>query len=158
MKRCRSCGQTISSNDWMLCPHCDGELEEIEEIEDGDSEPTQKVYTKEGKEPIGVPHGIKVVLEILEGPAKGVLYEVKKGKLIIGRGEADLIIKDAKISRRHLAIELWSRDIAYIQDLASTNGTYLNGVKISKTRLKDGDIIELGDTRIRFTVEPLHQI
>lgn len=154
-KRCKNCGEIISGkSDWILCPFCNGELEDYEEP----SERTVKVDTTplppySAEDVMTLPQGIRVFFEVLDGPSKGIIYEFKKGKVVVGRKDADLVIKDPKVSKKHLSVEIWSKDIAYIQDLSSLNGTYLNGVKITKTRLKNGDIIDIGDSRLRFLIK-----
>lgn len=70
---------------------------------------------------------------------------VKIGRL----ASAHLKLDDAKVSRIHAVIEATAdgQDYAVI-DMGSTEGTVLNGTRISKEKLKDGDEIRLGDSRI----------
>ncbi len=153
MRQCKQCGEKVEG-DWILCPHCNGELVELDSSDTyAEEERTRKMRVDETDAPESLPQGIRVLLEVVDGPARGMEYEVKKGRITVGRGDADLIIRDPKVSRKHFALEIWSRDIAYIQDLASTNGTYLNGVKITKTRLKHGDEIQVGDSRLKFKIK-----
>ena len=75
------------------------------------------------------------------------------GSLIsIGRGaENDLILDDVQVSRHHCQLKL--QQGAYsLTDMESTNGSYVNGQRISEIALGPGDIIELGGTRIEFQV------
>lgn len=62
----------------------------------------------------------------------------------------DITLNDAEVSRRHARITF--RDGAYqIEDLGSTNGTFVNGLRIfAATSLKSGDIVDFGETQ-RFT-------
>ena len=149
MKQCNKCGEMIEG-EWELCPHCGAPLEDLPDIE---KDPTIIQMSVDEAQSLGLPRGVKAFLEVIAGPAQGMVYEIKKGRITVGRGDADLIIKDPKVSRKHFSLEIWSRDIVYIQDLASTNGTYLNGTKITKTRLKHGDVIQVGDTRLRFVMK-----
>jgi pSer/pThr/pTyr-binding forkhead associated (FHA) protein len=66
-----------------------------------------------------------------------------------------MTIADSSISRRHAEIhrELDGQFVVY--DRGSTNGVYVNNKKISKHRLAEGDIIEMGDIFLRFTQNPL---
>ncbi len=50
-------------------------------------------------------------------------------------------------------IEVLSRDNAFITDLASQNGTFLNGAHIRAMRLKHGDKIRLGQTILQFVIK-----
>lgn len=70
-------------------------------------------------------------------------------KISIGRGkEADIVIDNAAISRKHIAIES-TAGIYLISDLGSTNGTYVNGKKIDTNEpVSDSDLIEFGKFRL----------
>jgi chromosome segregation ATPase len=69
----------------------------------------------------------------------------------IGRsGESDLCIRDTSISRRHAVVTLQPNG-AFIEDLCSVNGVAVNRERVRHARLVDGDIIELGVKRFRFT-------
>lgn len=69
--------------------------------------------------------------------------------LIVGRANlCDLYFDDAKMSRQHFVIEMMESEM-YIEDLDSTGGTYLNGVRVyMKQRLAPGDVITAGTTKI----------
>jgi hypothetical protein len=70
---------------------------------------------------------------------------VSVGSFLIGRGvECDLALEDPLISRRHARIRL-DAGCAILEDLASRNGVYLNGVRLDKPEiLRDGDQIRVG--------------
>jgi pSer/pThr/pTyr-binding forkhead associated (FHA) protein len=100
-----------------------------------------------------LPYKQKIYLDIIEGIQKGSVYEFASGRVVIGRTDGDLIIDDPNISKKHAVIETWSRDTYFIRDLASTNGTYINGQRITTTKIKNGDIITVGNTKLRLRVE-----
>lgn len=69
---------------------------------------------------------------------------------VIGRGsEADIIVDDPGVSRRHLEIRVTS-DAVIATDLGSTNGTFVEGHQIPAATLVDGNTITIGRTRILF--------
>jgi chromosome segregation ATPase len=69
----------------------------------------------------------------------------------IGRSEeSNLCIRDASISRRHAVVTLQANG-AFIEDLRSVNGVAVNRERVRHAQLADGDIIELGLKRFRFT-------
>src|SRR5690606_30085058 len=69
---------------------------------------------------------------------------------VIGRGsEADIIVDDPGISRRHLEIRV-TADGVIASDLGSTNGTYVEGHQVPAATLVDGNTITIGRTRILF--------
>jgi len=103
-----------------------------------------------------MPKGREFYLEIMSGKDKARSFKIDRCPLIIGRGEeANLRLSDEEASRKHAMIEVLSRDNAYLTDLASQNGTYLNGAHIRAMRLKHGDKIRLGQTIIQFIVKDL---
>ena len=69
---------------------------------------------------------------------------------VIGRGsEADIIVDDSGVSRRHLEIRLMQGH-AIATDLHSTNGTFVEGHRVDAATLLDGNTLTVGRTRIMF--------
>ncbi|MBN2381637.1 FHA domain-containing protein [bacterium] len=94
-------------------------------------------------------------LRILTGPLAGKELKLKKNLIVLGRGnQAEVTLDDYQVSRKHAAIELVSYRTAYLKDLSSANGTYLNGSLISSSRLFTGDIIRLGSSEIEIQLLP----
>lgn len=97
-----------------------------------------------------------LILTITEGPHKGQAFFVPdNASLLVGRHE-DAGIKldqDKRTSRKH-AIIGFRDDNAYVLDLASTNGTFINNKKVSgKESLRDGDIVFLGRTYMKISIQ-----
>jgi pSer/pThr/pTyr-binding forkhead associated (FHA) protein len=96
-----------------------------------------------------VPSGASIC--VLRGFYEGLEVPVDREWLVIGRGRsADLILADPTISRAHAAIG-FDEEGFYLQDLGSTNGTGVNGVRGPRVRLHDGDEVQLGKLRLRFS-------
>jgi TonB family protein len=74
---------------------------------------------------------------------------VRIGKL----SSSHLQVQDAAVSRVHAVIEATGQGEIFIIDLGSSNGTFVNGQKIAKERLKTGDTITLGQTNILFAID-----
>lgn len=87
----------------------------------------------------------------LPGLEKGDAFGVAGGEIVIGRSaDSDVLVADTFISSRHARIFLMKEQY-WLEDLSSTNGTFLNGVKIDKpTVLAEGDRIQLGDVTFQF--------
>ena len=84
-----------------------------------------------------------------------VLKEVilKKERTTIGRKpDNDIQIDNLAISGHHAVIVCILND-AFLEDLNSTNGTYVNSQQIKKHVLKNHDVIELGKYRLKFLVD-----
>jgi pSer/pThr/pTyr-binding forkhead associated (FHA) protein len=90
-------------------------------------------------------------LVVIDGKDKGRTFILSgKDRFKIGRAmSSDLKLTDAKISREHSMIEA-VHDHHIIVDLDSSNGTVVNGERIKKTVLKQGDYIRLGFTLIKY--------
>lgn len=91
------------------------------------------------------------VLTCVTGADRGVVFPVAFEVSIIGREDgADVRVRDRAVSRRHASLR--RDDQRYlISDLSATNGVYLNGVRVREQQeLMTGDVIELGQTLLRF--------
>jgi hypothetical protein len=80
------------------------------------------------------------------GPVVGKVYPLEAQEISIGRDSTNIVeINDAEVSRRHARMEL--RGSAYvIQDLGSTNGTFVNGTRVSGIQvLNPGDTVAFGE-------------
>lgn len=85
---------------------------------------------------------------VLSGFYEGLEVLIDRERIVIGRGrKADLALAEATISRAHAAIG-YDGQIFYVEDLGSTNGTLVNGAKVSKQPLKSDDEIQMGKLRI----------
>jgi diguanylate cyclase (GGDEF)-like protein len=80
----------------------------------------------------------------------GTRYALSDTPMILGRGnDCDVQINDHSVSRRHARIQPGA-DGYYAVDLQSTNGTFINDVFSSISRLKDGDYLRIGNCIYRF--------
>lgn len=93
-------------------------------------------------------------LIVKQGPQIGILFPITGNRVVLGREETcDIIIQDAEVSRRHSEL-VWEHNGFLMQDLGSSNGTFVNGVQITTpTRLKPGDVIGLGQTGLVLEME-----
>lgn len=90
--------------------------------------------------------------------APGIKYQLDKRYLFIGRGSADndLVLSCSFVSKHHAVIELVESENTdcgaeiYLQDLGSTNHTYVNDQPISRVLLQDGDVIRIGKNTLKF--------
>ncbi|MCY3832088.1 MAG: FHA domain-containing protein [Chloroflexi bacterium] len=86
-------------------------------------------------------------LVVRRGPQPNHAFEVSKDVTTLGRDISnDIVINDRETSRHHLRLML-AGDTLTIEDLGSTNGTFVNGKRVSGvTPLQNGDMIGLGET------------
>jgi len=74
--------------------------------------------------------------------------EFSQGRVVVGRAsDADFRIDNPDVSRRHAAL-YWSNGKIVIEDLASTNGTMVNGYPVSNTVVTPSDVIVIGDCKL----------
>jgi hypothetical protein len=83
---------------------------------------------------------------------RGEDFELNSAQLTIGRGNQNdiAIATDEYASARHARFEP-RQDGVWVQDLGSTNGTYLNGARLDRPRrLTQGDVVRVGETDLRY--------
>jgi len=96
--------------------------------------------------------GGRLVVQVSPVLDEGSEFELDSAPLTVGRAaQNDVAIEgDEFASSRHVRFEP-RRDGVWVSDLGSTNGTYVNGVRIAETRkLAPGDIVRVGETDLRF--------
>jgi pSer/pThr/pTyr-binding forkhead associated (FHA) protein len=82
--------------------------------------------------------------------------ELGNGSLLIGRlPECDVLLQDALVSRMHARISIQEQGAVVVEDLHSSNGVYVNGLRVSHSvLLRDGDRILIGTTEISLFETP----
>lgn len=97
----------------------------------------------------------EALLVVERGPTPARRFPLQTEQATVGRSAGnDLVLADPEISRRHIRVVRRADGFA-VEDIGSTNGTFVNGQRISHlTLLQDGDTIDLGDTvRLRFLAQ-----
>lgn len=94
-------------------------------------------------------------LAVKSGPRAGHLYRLAPDVTAIGRdSHNDIIVDDSSVSRQHAKVKLEQDDKGqkqfFVYDLATSNGTIVNGKQIVKEALYDGDEVEIGRTALVF--------
>ena len=93
----------------------------------------------------------KLILSI-NGIEKGE-YRLDKERVTIGREPGnDICIDSLAVSRKH-ALAITILNDSFLEDLGTTNGTFVNGELIKKHVLKDGDVIVIGEHELRYVEE-----
>jgi hypothetical protein len=103
-----------------------------------------KVDAKAEAEPKAEQRGVGT-LTLSAGGQLGKSYPIGEKGLIVGRdpGQCDIVISDPNVSRLHAWVTVKKEEVVVI-DRGSTNGTYVNNVKVENAKLKSGDVIQLG--------------
>lgn len=92
------------------------------------------------------------VIEVVAGLDSGKSFRFHRGNVAIGRRQGEVPLSDVEVSRHHAVLEVFGREMIFLRDLGSTNGTYHNGRRIAMTRLSDGDTIGCGKTVMRLVL------
>lgn len=93
-------------------------------------------------------------IRVLSGEQSGQIYDLKLGKNIFGRGGvSDLKVQSLGISKEHCEIHVY-KDKMMIVDLKSSNGTFVNGVKIQNSIIRVGDKVSLFDVILDIIPTP----
>jgi len=92
-------------------------------------------------------------LVLVNTVAAGTAFALNKSTVRIGKApENDVGLEDPTVSRAHLLVQRQG-DRFLVQDLGSTNGTFLDGAQVREAYLRPGAILEVGDVRLRFQPE-----
>ncbi len=113
-----------------------------------DSERTRVTRLAEPAPSVVRPGGACIV--VIYGPELGKRIELGAASFQMGRSaKNDLFIDQESISRNHARITFDGRS-HWVQDLGSTNGTFLNDEQVTENALRDGDQIRIGQTILKF--------
>ncbi len=128
---------------WLL----DEELIELA----GGGERTRSPADVIGQE-LRLPPGLNALVEVVAGQDTGKIFRFTRGNINIGRRSGEVPLSDGEVSRRHSVIEVFGRDMIFLRDLGSTNGTYHNGRRAIVARLRSGDTVGIGKTVLKLQV------
>ena len=94
--------------------------------------------------------GRSYVLRFISGKYQGGEFPIVNDKpIIVGRSsDLDMVLVEDMVSRKHARITM-QQDQIWIEDLGSTNGTFVNGEKIKRARLKEGDRVLIGTSILK---------
>jgi FHA domain len=91
----------------------------------------------------------RLIIRRMQGQRPGLEYDLPQ-RTTLGRGDVEIAFEDPFASSRHARIELQS-GVAILEDLGSTNGTFVNGEQLEGPwSLRSGDQIAIGDTVFEF--------
>ena len=123
--------------------------EELVEVHDG---PERKREADVISQDLRLPPGLNAVVEIVAGQDAGKVFRFTRGNINIGRRIGEVPLTDVEVSRHHAVIEVFGREMIFVRDLGSTNGTYHNGRRIDVSRLSSGDTVGCGKTVMKLAI------
>jgi pSer/pThr/pTyr-binding forkhead associated (FHA) protein len=91
------------------------------------------------------------------GPYDGRVYDLAARELAVGRAvDNDIVLDDPSLSRKHAKLRRVSPDELEVEDLGSSNGTYVNGRKVGRGGVRPGDLLRFGELNFRVEGDTLH--
>lgn len=99
-----------------------------------------------------LPPGLNAVVEVVAGQDAGKVYRFTRGNVTVGRRQGEVPLSDVEVSRRHAVVEVFGREMIFLRDLGSTNGTYHNGRRVAVSKLQSGDTIGCGKTVMKLQI------
>lgn len=141
-KTCRRCGH-VNRSEANFCSACGIDLrDELTTLE-------HTVITIEESEKIELDNTTRCLV-IVEGHRSGTTYTLEEGAIQVGRGaKSTIFLDDVTVSRNHAQVKVEGEDVV-LSDAGSLNGTYLNGKRVEKAKLKHKDDIQIGKYKFRY--------
>ncbi len=95
---------------------------------------------------------LRATLTFLSGDHADEVIKLRRDATIIGREKGDVTINDSEISATHCQIQEIG-GVYHIFDMNSTNGTFVNNERVVKAKLKENDLITIGNTSFRINLK-----
>ena len=140
MTKCPICGSEI--NNASVCSVCGYKLQ-------GATQQFKAVAVEVNETPVVAEQGIPT-LTIMYGAREGLIYELNKDTMTIGRDpKCDICLSDMTVSRVHAEIERIG-NAWVIRDKRSFNGLWINKKPVDIASLRDSDIIQIGAFVLKY--------
>lgn len=98
-----------------------------------------------------LPEGKTVALSVIAGPSKGQVFRLDKAQVTIGRYGTDIVLNDPEISRKHCSLIVHGTS-AVLTDLGTTNGTFMDGQRITTHDLQHLSEFHIGSSTVLLTI------
>ena len=112
------------------------------------------------KQPIPTPISMEgLAFLTLDQDSKEIPHPIRSAAFRIGRmKDNDLVVDDTSVSRHHAEVRRRRDGSFEALDLNSMNGVFVNGKKVHESTLNDGDLLDVGDIRMRFSAENVNAL
>lgn len=99
-----------------------------------------------------LPKDRRYSLAVILGADAGKVFRITQPRVVLGRGAGcDIQLTDSEVSRRHAMLEIRGDEVT-LKDLGSTNGTFVDGVRVQESRLASQQEFSLGTTTLMLIV------
>lgn len=154
MTTCPFCGHSYqdeesssASNPQVSCPRCKRSTaqEAPPRLDESDIPTAESSQADAG----GLSEAKNYAVVVVSGSDPGKLFTIEKPRVTIGRIESDIELDDGKLSRQHALLAINGTTVR-LQDLGSTNGTFVNEDRINQVVLDDRTEFIVGDHTLMF--------
>lgn len=156
--RCARCGSSLDENNLprlpgvaVRCPKCNEPMalpEMTMPFGAGAEAPT--LVAAKGSGGALLP-GKRYALVVLSGKDSGKVIALQKARVTIGRSDCDVVLDDGELSRQHALIAI-DGATARLEDLGSTNGTFVDDTRIERAPLEDRSEFRIGSHELLFVM------
>ncbi len=139
-KRCARCGYELMDAG-AFCSRCG-----TRETESSWTQPVEAAGATIQSKAVsggGLAPGKKYALIVVQGEEPGRVIPIEKSRLTLGRADCDVSLQDPELSRQHALISINGMN-ARLEDLGSTNGTFVDGEKVDSAELTDRSEFRIG--------------
>ena len=142
-----------SSQGWSFVGDVAVRFEQVDSLDTGVFRVRSTVVSESVATPAARLSGRPRLVQPATGAAAERIVPLSRGVTVVGRGaEADLRLPDTGVSRAHAEVHL-EGDRVRVVDLASTNGTLVNGRRVAEAELSDGDRLDIGATALIYRAD-----
>jgi FHA domain len=99
----------------------------------------------------GLAPGKKYALVVVQGQSPGRVIAIDKPRVILGRTHCDVVLEDPELSRQHALIAINGTSVR-LEDLKSTNGTFVGGERVEQAELSDRSEFRIGGHELVFVM------
>jgi hypothetical protein len=99
----------------------------------------------------GLAPGKKYALVVVQGGSPGRVIPIEKPRVILGRANCDIVLEDPELSRQHALIAINGTSVR-LEDLKSTNGTFVGGERVDEAELSDRSEFRIGVHELVFVM------
>ncbi len=156
--RCPRCSSVVEENELprmdgaqVLCPQCQQPLEMPEmtvPFLDPKDTPTAPASKSSGG---ALSDNKRYALVIVSGKEPGKVFPIEKARVTIGRTGCDVVLDDTELSRQHALIAIDGTN-ARLEDLGSTNGTFVEENRVEQVALEDRSEFRVGSHQLLFVM------
>ena len=149
---CARCGSDVPENGRgdVTCPRCGAPQPNPAWTRPYEQAATPTLESRSSEQGSLAP-GKKYALVILNGEDPGRVVPIAKPRVVMGRAECDVVLSDPQLSRQHALIAI-NGTSARLEDLGSTNGTFVDEKRIQTAELIDRSEFRIGSHELVFVM------